>query len=370
MTIMKFIIDREKLLKPLQQVSAPLSGRPALPILGNILMQVNDSVLSLTGTDLEIEMIARIKLPETSKNGVTTVPARKFVDICRSLPNQARLTITLEDNRLLIQSGRSKFSLSTLTADDFPNLDNWRSEAEFQVSQKIVKQLIDAVQFSMANQDVRYYLNGMLLETEGECLRAVATDGHRLAVSTRPVGQNMGMVQSVIVPRKGVLELAKLISDNDEPVHVQIGTNNLRVNLPDFTFTTKLIDGRFPDYRRVFPKNPDKTLVSSCDNLRSALSRAAILSNEKFRGIRLYLHNNQLKITANNPEQEEAEELIDVNYGAKELEIGFNVNYLLDVLNALKCDNVSLLLTDPTSSVQVEALNNPSATYVIMPMRL
>lgn len=367
---MKFIIDREKLLKPLQQVSAPLSGRPAIPILGNILMQVKDSVLSLTGTDLEIEMIARIPLSEKGDSGLTTVPARKFVDICRTLPNHAKLTIRQENNRLLIQSGRSKFSLSTLTAADFPNLDNWRSETEFQVSQKMLKQLIDAVQFSMANQDVRYYLNGMLLETEGEQLRTVATDGHRLAVSTRNLTQDMGTTQSVIVPRKGVLELAKLISDSDELLHVQIGTNNLRINLPDFTFTTKLIDGRFPDYRRVFPKNADKTLISSCDNLRKALSRAAILSNEKFRGIRLYLHNNQLKITANNPEQEEAEELVDVNYSAKELEIGFNVNYLLDVLNALKCDDVSLLLTDPTSSIQVEAATNPSATYVIMPMRL
>lgn len=367
---MKFIIDREKLLKPLQQVSAPLSSRPTLPILGNILLQVGDNMLSLTGTDLEIEMIARIPLTESSDPGTTTVPARKFVDICRSLPSDAQITIVLDDNRLLIQSGRSKFSLSTLSSDDFPNLDNWQSETEFHVEQRILKQLIDSVQFSMANQDVRYYLNGMLFETEGEQLRTVATDGHRLAVSARTVGQEIGPAQSVIVPRKSVLELAKLISDNEDSVHVQIGNNNLRVNLPDFTFTTKLIDGRFPDYRRVLPKNPDKTLVSSCDNLRGALSRAAILSNEKFRGIRLYLHNNQLKITANNPEQEEAEELIDVNYGANELEIGFNVNYLLDVLNALKCDEVSLLLTDPTSSVRIEALNNPSATYVIMPMRL
>lgn len=367
---MKFIIDREKLLKPLQQVSAPLSSRPTLPILGNILLQVTDNTLSLTGTDLEIEMIARIPLIESHDVGSTTVPGRKFVDICRSLPSDAKIDITLEDNRLLIQSERSKFSLSTLPAADFPNLDNWQNETEFSVEQRTLKQLIDAVQFSMANQDVRYYLNGMLFEIEGEQLRTVATDGHRLAVSSRSIGQDISSSQSVIVPRKGVLELAKLISDNDDLITVQLGNNHLRVNLPAFTFTTKLIDGRFPDYRRVLPKNPDKTLVSSCDNLRGALSRAAILSNEKFRGIRLYLHNNQLKITANNPEQEEAEELIDVNYGSTELEIGFNVNYLLDVLNALKCDEVSLFLSDSTSSVRVEALNNPSAMYVIMPMKL
>lgn len=368
--MMKFIIDREKLLKPLQQVSTPLISRPTLPILSNILLQVSNNTLLLTGTDLEIEMLARIPLIESSEPGSTTVPARKFVDICRNLPNDAKITITLEKGHLLIQSRRSKFSLSTLSSTDFPNLDNWQSKTEFYVEQRILKQLIDAVQFSMANQDVRYYLNGMLFEIEGKQLRAVATDGHRLAVSSLSISKEITASQSIIVPRKSVLELAKLISDNEALINVQIGNNNLRVNLPDFTFTTKLIDGRFPDYRRVLPKKLDKTLVSSCDHLRCALSRAAILSNEKFRGIRLYLHNNQLKITANNPEQEKAEELIDVDYGASELEIGFNVNYLLDVLNVIKCDEVSLLLADSTSSVQIEAVKNPSATYVIMPMRL
>ncbi|WP_392566029.1 DNA polymerase III subunit beta [Utexia brackfieldae] len=367
---MKFIIDREKLLKPLQQVSAPLSSRPTLPILGNILLQVSENTLSLTGTDLEIEMIARIPLIDANEAGATTVPARKFLDICRSLPNNANLTIVLEGSRLLIQSGRSKFSLSTLPATDFPNLENWQSDVEFYAPQKTLKYLIDAVQFSMANQDVRYYLNGMLFETEGEILRTVATDGHRLAVSSLSVGQAIPSTQSVIVPRKGVQELAKLVNDSDDQINLQIGNNSLRANLPDFTFTCKLIDGRFPDYRRVLPKNPDKTLVASCEMLKSAFSRAAILSNEKFRGIRMHLNNNQLKITANNPEQEEAEEIVDVNYPAAELEIGFNVNYLLDVLNVLKCHEVSLLLTDSTSSVQIQDVENATSTYVIMPMRL
>lgn len=367
---MKFIIEREKLLKPLQQVSAPLSSRPTLPILGNILLDVSDNTLSLTGTDLEIEMIARIPLIETSEPGSTTIPARKFFDICRSLPNDAQISVTLDENRLLIQSGRSKFSLSTLPATDFPNLENWQNEVEFYIPQKTLKQLIDAVQFSMANQDVRYYLNGMLFETEGDLLRTVATDGHRLAVCSLSVGQDIPATHSVIMPRKGVLELAKLIGDSDDLVHIQIGNNNLRANLTDFTFTSKLIDGRFPDYRRVLPRNPDKTLSAPCETLKNAFSRAAILSNEKFRSVRLYVHDNQLKITANNPEQEEAEEIVDVNYSSSELEIGFNVTYILDVLNVLKCDNVQLLLTDSMSSVQIENVEDQSATYVIMPMRL
>lgn len=222
----------------------------------------------------------------------------------------------------------------------------------------------------MANQDVRYYLNGMLFDAENDTLKTVATDGHRLAISALPIGQNITTPCSVILPRKGVLELSKLIDDSEELVNLQIGSNNLRVNLADFTFTSKLIDGRFPDYKRVLPRNPDKPLEVSCEELRNALSRVAILSNEKFRGVRLHINNNQLKITANNPEQEEAEELVDVQYSSSELEIGFNVTYLLDVLNALKCTTVRLLLTDSTSSVQIEDIDNTSSTYVVMPMRL
>lgn len=367
---MKFIIDREKLIKPLQLVSAPLSSRPTLPILGNLLLQVNDNTLSMTGTDLEIEMIARLPLIELNEPGTTTVPARKFLDICRSLPNDAKLSITLEESRLTIQSGRSKFSLSTLPASDFPNLENWQYDTDFSIPQRTLKQLIDSVQFSMANQDVRYYLNGMLFETEDNLLKTVATDGHRLAVCALPVGQNIPTTNSVIMPRKGVLELAKLVGDSDELINIQIGNNNLRVNLADLTFTSKLIDGRFPDYKKVLPRNPDKTLDASCEDLKNALSRAAILSNEKFKGIRLYIENNQIKITANNPEQEEAEEIVDVKYSAEPLEIGFNVTYLLDVLNTLKCDTVQMLLSDSTSSVQIEDINKQAATYVVMPMRL
>ena len=306
---MKFTVEREHLLKPLQQVSGPLGGRPTLPILGNLLLQVADGTLSLTGTDLEMEMVARVALVQPHEPGATTVPARKFFDICRGLPEGAEIAVQLEGERMLVRSGRSRFSLSTLPAADFPNLDDWQSEVEFTLPQATMKRLIEATQFSMAHQDVRYYLNGMLFETEGEELRTVATDGHRLAVCSMPIGQSLPS-HSVIVPRKGVIELMRMLDGGDNPLRVQIGSNNIRAHVGDFIFTSKLVDGRFPDYRRVLPKNPDKHLEAGCDLLKQAFARAAILSNEKFRGVRLYVSENQLKITANNPEQEEAEEIL------------------------------------------------------------
>ncbi len=366
---MKFIIEREHLLKPLQQVSSPLGGRPTLPILGNLLLQVTEGSLRLTGTDLEMEMVACVALSQSHEPGATTVPARKFFDIWRGLPEGAEITVALDGDRLLVRSGRSRFSLSTLPAIDFPNLDDWQSEVEFTLPQATLKRLIESTQFSMAHQDVRYYLNGMLFETEGEELRTVATDGHRLAVCSMPIGQTLPS-HSVIVPRKGVMELVRLLDGGDTPLRLQIGSNNIRAHVGDFIFTSKLVDGRFPDYRRVLPKNPDKMLEASCDLLKQAFSRAAILSNEKFRGVRLYVSHNQLKITANNPEQEEAEEILDVSYEGTEMEIGFNVSYVLDVLNALKCEDVRLLLTDSVSSVQIEDSASQAAAYVVMPMRL
>jgi len=309
---MKFTVEREHLLKPLQQVSGPLGGRPTLPILGNLLLQVADGTLSLTGTDLEMEMIARVTLTQPHDAGATTVPARKFFDICRGLPEGAEIAVQLEGDRMLVRSGRSRFSLSTLPAADFPNLDDWQSEVEFTLPQATMKRLIEATQFSMAHQDVRYYLNGMLFETEGDGLRTVATDGHRLATCRREVVTESLPDHQVILPRKGVLELVRLLEAEDKPVRLQIGRSNLRAALDGFIFTSKLVDGRFPDWRRVIPRNSDKALIAGREDLRQAFARAAILSNEKFRGVRLNLQENLLRITANNPEQEEAEELLDV----------------------------------------------------------
>ncbi len=365
---MQFIVAREHLLKPLQQVCAVLSSRPNIPVLNNVLLHIEDGNLTITGTDLEVELSTHARLT-SGTDGKFTIPAKKFLDICRSLPDDAEISVSFEEDRAIVRSGRSKFNLATLPAEEYPNLTDWQSEVDFTIAQATLRRLIEATQFSMANQDARYFLNGMKFETEGNLLRTVATDGHRLAVCTIALEQEL-QNHSVIVPRKGVLELSRLLEPSDQPARLQIGTNNLRICLDGIVFTSKLIDGRFPDYRRVLPRNADRILEAEWETLKQAFVRAAILSNERFRSVRLQLSENQLKITATNPEQEEAEEIIDVSYNGEEMEVGFNVSYILDVLNALKCQRVRMRLTDASSSCLMENNEDSSAEYVIMPMRL
>ncbi|MDB1122607.1 DNA polymerase III subunit beta [Vibrio algarum] len=366
---MKFTIERNHLLKPLQQVSGALGGRPTLPILGNILLKVEDNTLLMTATDLEVELVARIALEGDFEAGSITVPSRKFLDIWRGLPDDAVITVVLDGDRIQVRSGRSRFSLATLPASDFPNIEDWQSEVEITLSQIELRSLIEKTQFSMANQDVRYYLNGMLFEIDGSTLRSVATDGHRMAVSQTALGAEFTS-QQVIVPRKGIQELVRLLDAPESPVTLQIGQSNIRADVNNFTFTSKLVDGRFPDYRRVMPQSTTKTLEAGCEELRQAFSRAAILSNEKFRGVRVNLYGNEMRITANNPEQEEAEELLDVNFQGDDLEIGFNVSYVLDVLGTLRCDKVRISMSDANASALVENADDDSAMYVVMPIRL
>jgi DNA polymerase III subunit beta len=368
---MKFSISRENFLQPLQLVSGAVERRHTLPILSNILIKVSDSSLWLTGTDLEVELISNVTLTGTFLEGEITVPAKKLVDICKGLPDNSIIEFEVEGNKALIRSGRSKYSLSTLSASDYPNLEDWQGEQEFEISQSALKRLIDSTHFCMAQQDVRYYLNGMSLETEGTTIRTVATDGHRLALCRLEYTNTPLQNKQVIIPRKGVLEISRLIEDSDKRVKIQVGSNHIRIFSTDFIFTSKLVDGRFPDYRRVLPKDGDKKIESSKDVLKHAFSRAAILSNEKFKGVRLNLSNGELKITANNPEQEEAEEIVDVDYSGDKLEIGFNVAYLIDVMNGLtNCEQVKITLADSNSSALIEDAKNDSALYVIMPMRL
>ncbi|BDR12026.1 DNA polymerase III subunit beta [Vibrio sp. STUT-A11] len=366
---MKFTIERSHLIKPLQQVSGALGGRPTLPILGNLLLKVEENVLSMTATDLEVELVSKVTLEGDFEAGSITVPSRKFLDICRGLPDDAIITFVLEGDRVQVRSGRSRFSLATLPANDFPNIEDWQSEVEVSLSQADLRTLIDKTQFSMANQDVRYYLNGMLFEIDGTILRSVATDGHRMAVSQTELGADFAQKQ-IIVPRKGVQELVKLMDAPEQPVVLQIGNSNVRAEVNNFIFTSKLVDGRFPDYRRVLPQNTNKTLIASCDELRQAFSRAAILSNEKFRGVRVNLADTEMRITANNPEQEEAEEMLDVSFEGEPIEIGFNVSYVLDVLNTLRCENVRVSMSDANASALIENADDDSAMYVVMPIRL
>jgi len=367
---MKFTISRELFLRPLQLVvSSVAGGRPALPIMGNILLKVQNNLLSLTGTDLEVELIAQVALDSPCEEGEITVPARKLLDICRGLSDPCEITFQVKDERVTVRSGRSRYLLSSLPAVDFPNIESWQSLIELTVAQNEFKKLIEFTQFAMASQDVRYYLNGMYFEASGNTLRSVATDGHRLASCSIELSQTIEE-QSVIVPRKGVIELVKLLDNDQASLTIQIGQNNLRAVIDGFIFTTKLVDGRFPDYRRVIPRNGDKELISSRETLKQAFSRAAILSNEKFRGVRLTLSENLLQITANNPEREEAEEYIDVNYQSADLEIGFNVSYVLDVLNTLKSDQVKMTFSTSDNSALIESIDDDNSLYVLMPMRL
>jgi len=368
---MQFEIAREALIKPLQLVTGVVERRQTLPVLSNVLLALNKKQLSLTGTDLEVEITGSVEVDSAASDGEITVPARKLMDICKSLPDSATLKIQRDDDKLKIQSGRSRFSLSTLPATDFPGVEESSGALEFAVSKELLKAMLHNTNFAMAQQDVRYYLNGMLIEVSPDYLRVVSTDGHRLAMQTEDLKAGVSDTTGVIVPRKGILELSRLLSEGDEEdVKVIIGSNHVRATMANFTFTSKLVDGKFPDYNRVLPKGGDKNVIAAREQLRDSLNRTAILSNEKFRGIRMILSDDELKIVANNPEQEEAEETVPVEYKGDSLEIGFNVMYLVDVLNVLDSDSVQMIVSDPNSSALLQSSENSNATYVVMPMRL
>ncbi|PAU52192.1 DNA polymerase III subunit beta [Pseudomonas indica] len=368
---MHFTIQREALLKPLQLVAGVVERRQTLPVLSNVLLVVEGQQLSLTGTDLEVELVGRVTLEEgASEPGEITVPARKLMDICKSLPNDALVDIRVDDQKLVLKTGRSRFTLSTLPANDFPTVEEGPGSLTFTLPQAKLRRLIERTGFAMAQQDVRYYLNGMLLEVSAGMLRAVATDGHRLAMCSMQAGIEQADRHQVIVPRKGILEMARLLTEQDGEVSIVLGQHHIRATTGEFTFTSKLVDGKFPDYERVLPRGGDKLVIGDRQLLREAFSRTAILSNEKYRGIRLLLASGLLKIQANNPEQEEAEEEVAVDYNGGNLEIGFNVSYLLDVLGVMTTDQVRLILSDANSSALLQEADNDDSAYVVMPMRL
>ena len=366
---MKVIASRESLLKPLQAVIGVVERRQTMPVLANVLLVAKDKELSVTATDLEVELVAHTQVDEMPSGGEITVPARKLLDICRALPSEATVNMSLEGDRLIVKSGRSRFALATLPAAEFPVVENIDANREFALSQEDIRRLLDKTHFAMAQQDVRYYLNGLLLETGGGQVRAVATDGHRLAMCEIGIDGQDNATQQIIIPRKGVLELQRLLGDGGE-VRIEIGSNHLRAHVGEIRLTSKLIDGRFPDYDKVIPRPDGNRLVASREFLRQALQRAAILSNEKYRGIRLDLGNKSLRIQANNPDQEEAQDELEVDYTGTEMEIGFNVNYLLDALAAVDAENVELGFIDSNSSCVVRGPDSENTTYVVMPMRL
>ena len=365
---MKFMAAREALLKPLQAVIGVVERRQTMPILANVLLVAKDGKVAVTATDLEVELVANAEV-EVEGAGEVTVPGRKLLDICRALPEEASLAIAMTGEKLSIKSGRSKFTLTTLPAADFPTVEDINAAQTLGLPQATLCKLLDKTHFSMAQQDVRYYLNGLLVETDGQYLRAVATDGHRLALCQVKLSGNKMPEQQVIVPRKGVLELQRLMSGEGD-VDLQLGSNHVRIELEGIRFTSKLIDGRFPEYERVIPQDTSNQLSADRELFKGALQRTAILSNEKYRGIRLIIRDGSVVLQAHNPEQEEAEEELEIAYEGDDIEIGFNVNYLLDALGAVESEEVTLSVVDSNSSCLLREPGNDDCKYVVMPMRL
>lgn len=365
---MKLMAEREKLLAPLQAVIGVVERRQTMPVLANVLLNVRDGRLSITATDLEVELVASTEVGVVDAGDVT-VPGRKLLDILRALPEKTSISLLQEGEKLVVKGGRSRFSLSTLPAGEFPLVEDISAQQTVQVARRELQRLLEKTHFSMAQQDVRYYLNGMLMEIDGLTLRAVATDGHRLAVSEAPLAVKAKTSQQVIVPRKGVLELQRIL-DSEGNADLAIGTNHVRAQIGDVRFTSKLIDGRFPEYSRVIPAAPPALIRADRDTLRHALQRTAILSNEKYRGIRMTVKKNVITVQAHNPEQEEAEEEVEVSYDGIDLEVGFNVNYLLDALAAIDGAEVEIGLSDSNSSCLIRSPGAASSRYVVMPMRL
>ncbi len=366
---MKLSISRDALLKPLQSVIGVVERRQTMPILANVLLVAKNGGLSVTATDLEVELVAQAEVEKVDVPGEITVPGRKLLDIARALSDGAKVGLQLEGDRLIIKSGRTRFVLSTLPAADFPLVEKVDAASRLKLPQKEIARLLDKTQFSMAQQDVRYYLNGLLIETSKKRVRAVATDGHRLALCDISIDNQEVSAGQVIIPRKGVMELHRLLGNGAE-IELAIGSNHVRAELEGIRFTSKLIDGRFPDYERVIPSANASTLKADRETLRASLQRASILSNEKYRGVRLELGKDTLKIQANNPDQEEARDEVEVEYSGDAMEIGFNVTYLLDALAVVDGESVEIDFVDANSSCLIRGQKADLAKYVVMPMRL
>jgi DNA polymerase-3 subunit beta len=363
-------IARDALLKPLQAVSGIVERRHTLPILANVLLEQRDGQLYVTATDLEMQITAHSELP--GKDGqATTVGARKLQDLLRALPDDATLNIDVTSSKMTVRAGRSRFNLQTLPAPDYPRISVGTEQLQtLSLPQRDLRKLLKLAEFAMAQQDIRYYLNGMLLVVDKGSLQAVATDGHRLSWASLAVAGDELQRQEVILPRKTVLELGKLLTDSEDPVMLDILTNQVRFRFANIELVSKVVDGKFPDFNRVIPVGHTKMVELDRLTALAALQRAAILSNEKFRGVRVVLGTDQMKIICTNSEQEEAEEELEVAYKGDALDIGFNVTYLLDALQNVAVDKVRFAFGDANSSALVTMPDRDDYKYVVMPMRI
>jgi DNA polymerase III subunit beta len=362
-------IPRDALLKPLQAVSGIVERRHTLPILANVLLEQKNGKLHVTATDLEMQITAIADI-EGKDGQATTVGARKLQDLLRALPDDAQINLDATGSKMTVRAGRSRFNLQTLAATDYPRISVGQEQLQsLTLAQRDFRSLLRLAEFAMAQQDIRYYLNGMLLVVDNGSLQAVATDGHRLSWASLAIAGDFTRAE-VILPRKTVLELAKLLEDSDTPVTIDILANQARFRFANVELVSKVVDGKFPDYNRVIPTGHGKRIELDRVTLLSALQRAAILSNEKFRGVRLVLADGQLRIICTNSEQEEAEEELPVEYAGETLDIGFNITYLLDVLSNIGADTVHIAFGDSNSSALVTLPGRDDYKYVVMPMRI
>jgi DNA polymerase-3 subunit beta len=363
-------LERDGLLSCLQSVTGVVERRHTLPVLSNVLIERKGQETVFTATDLEIQISVKTEGKRTGQDFSITVAAKKLQDICRALPEGSQVSLDLDANKVTLKSGKSRFSLQTLPAEDFPRLAVEASQGrEFSLPQKVLRQLLNQVQYAMASQDIRYYLNGLLLISEGKTLSAVATDGHRLAMASVEQGKKDAATETII-PRKTILELVKLLADTEDGVHIEQAQNQISFSFADKRLISKLIDGKFPDYRKVLPAANQNHLQTERQGLLQSLQRAAILSNEKCRGVRLVLTKDRLQIISSNAEQEEAQEEMEVSYTGEALDVGFNVTYLIDVLANMGTKMISCKFGDANSSCLITAPGNESFKYVVMPMRI
>jgi len=366
----EFKLAKNALLAPLMVVAGAVEKKHTLPILSNILVQVSDNHVILNATDTEIEMLTKIECSEIQGSGSTTVPAKKLIDICRSFSDESVIVFSYSDQKVTLKQGRSRFKLSTLEADEFPNIDDEVKDVEFSIERLALIDLFQSTHFAMAHQDVRYYLNGLLLDMNNNKLTAVATDGHRLALSELVVSDCFSP-HKVILPRKSIYEILRVLSNTeDEKLNIAISKNHFYLYTSTLTFITKLIEGRFPVYSKLIPKNNNKEVVINRDLFKSSLSRVAILANEKNRGVLLTMTPCLLTIAANNQEQEEAEESLEADTMGDEIKIGVNAGYLLDVLGNLDSGDVKLSFSDPNRSIFIESASVAKSQYIIMPVKI
>ena len=366
---MKFIINREEILTPLQQIVSVIEKRQTMPILSNVLIVIEDNQLTLTGTDLEIQIIAKINI-KSATSGSITVPARKFLDICRLLPNGAEIKFDQQDDKVKILSNRSRFSLSCLPADNYPEFSESELENQFFINAGKFKKALDKTVFCIANQDVRYYLNGLLLNITNSRLKLVASDGHRLSIYEDSLDQGIGIEARIIFPRKGILELSRLLDDPEAELKVEFSNNNIRIFIKNLIFSAKLVDSKYPDFGKVFQQEFFNPLHIQKQILKDALNRVSVLSNEKFKGVTLDITSDSLRISTHNPEHDEAEEELAIEYSGEPLSIAFNAQYLLDAVSNLDSELAVLTIASNASSCFIDEPNKCAYKFIVMPMRL